>query len=255
MKIKDFYKLIDEYAPFALSDRLCKLEDMYDNSGILIDHDDDLRSVTFALDFSASSVAAAIDNGSGLLVTHHPAVYHPIKRIDGEYVKAIRAGVGVISAHLNLDCARRGTDQSFAEALGAVNARIVDELGDGEGYGRVFSVDTDLSSFATAAKKNLKTECFVYGDKRARIKSVASFCGAGLSGDYIDKVDADLYCSADVPHHVITYALSKGRSLISFTHYGSENIGMINLYKHFCDLPIIKKEKIELYMFNDGELF
>ena len=268
MKIKDFYDLIDRFAPFELSRKMCEAEGCYDNSGIMIDTDDDIVGVTFALDFSAATVERAISDGSNLIITHHPAIYHGIESVGGAYVTAIKNGIGVISAHLNLDCAKEGVDQCFANMLGAGagsgffsglfgagRCELTLDFGHGTGYGRRFAADTTLGEFANAAVDNLKTQCFVFGDKQKRIKSVASFCGAGLSEKEIDAVDADVYCSSDIAHHVIKYALEKGKAVLQFTHYASEKWGIINLYRHFCGLKEIINNDIKLYFFDDERFF
>ena len=251
MKIRDFYEHIDKFAPFKLSDKLCEADGCYDNSGIIIDREGDITGVTFALDFTEKAVDKAIENGSELIVTHHPAIYRGIERIDGAYVKAIKNGIGVISAHLNLDCAKDGVDACFARSLGAKNESVVTDFGNGEGYGRIFSVDKTLKEFADEAESSLDSPCIKYGDANKKIKSVASFCGAGLSEKEIDNVKADLYCSADVSHHVIKYALDKGSCVLVFTHYGSEKGGIMNLYKHFLNSKAIIDSKIKIYFFDD----
>ena len=251
MKIKDFYDLIDEFAPFELSDKLCKEDGCYDNSGIMIDCEDDIAAVTFSLDFSQAVVDEEVSNGSNLIVTHHPAIYHGIEKIDGALLYAIKRGVGVISAHLNLDCAKEGVDHCFAKALGAEKCTIITDFGGGTGYGRSFVVDASLNDFASSAETNLGSRCIVYGDKDKRIYSVASFFGAGLTEKEIDRVEADLYCSADITHHVIKYALEKKRAVLAFTHYGSEKGGIINLYRHFSELKPIIENEIKLYFFDD----
>ena len=251
MKINDFYDLIDKFAPFEYSERLCKIEDCYDNSGIIVDLDEKVTGVTFALDLSRATVDEAISIGSNLIVTHHPAIYKGIERIDGALLFAAKNGIGVISAHLNLDCAKEGVDYCFAKALGAKKCDIVTDFGRGAGYGRVFSADTTVKEFARAASERLKTTCMIYGDENAKVKRVASFCGAGLSEKEIESVAADLYCSADVSHHVLKYALEKGSAVLVFSHYSSEKEGIINLYRHFCGMKQIIDNEIKLYFFDD----
>lgn len=251
MKINDFYNLIDKFAPFELSDRLCKLEDMYDNSGVIIDCESDIKAVTFALDFSKASVDKAKKNGSNLIVTHHPAIYRGIERIDGAFIDAIKNGIGVICAHLNLDCAKEGVDYCFARSLGAKKQKLTVDFGGGQGYGRIFSVDTTLGEFAGQAESALQTKCIVYGDRDMRINSVASFCGAGFTEKELSLVEADLYCSSEIAHHVIKSALDKGKAVMQFTHYSSEKGGIMSLYSYFCNLKEIKNNDIKLYFFDD----
>ena len=251
MKINDVYKLIDERAPFELSDIYCKQTDSYDNSGVIVDKKDDINGICFALDLSSRSVLYCVENGCDLLITHHPAIFAPVKRVEGNVLECAKNNIGVISCHLNLDFCKNGVDAAFAERLGAKKPSLLEKIGGG-GYGRVFEVDQTLGEFKQNAEKAFNTVTFTFGDGNKRIKKVASFCGAGLDERAIDSINADLYCSADIKHHVLSYALDKGKAVMQFTHYASEIYGIIDLYKHFSDLPIIKKQKIKICFFDDG---
>jgi putative NIF3 family GTP cyclohydrolase 1 type 2 len=75
------------------------------------------------------------------IVTHHPAIYSPIKSLDEDgdtaaLLTAIKNGLNVISMHLNLDIAKNGIDQSLINAIGGKDTRIIEVI-DGEcGYGK-----------------------------------------------------------------------------------------------------------------------
>ena len=59
MKLTEIYKILDGFAPVKLSDELCKIENGYDNSGIICSRDGDINTVVFALDLSEKSVEFA----------------------------------------------------------------------------------------------------------------------------------------------------------------------------------------------------
>ena len=81
MKLAEVYKLIDGIAPFSLSRDYCEKYGAYDNSGILVDCGREITGILFSLDCSLRAVAAAKEAGAELLVTHHPAIYAPLKRL------------------------------------------------------------------------------------------------------------------------------------------------------------------------------
>ena len=85
MKLSEIYALADEFAPKRLSDEYCARYNAYDNSGILVDTGADIRGVLFSLDLSFGAIREAKAAGFNLIITHHPAIYAPIKRLD--YVK------------------------------------------------------------------------------------------------------------------------------------------------------------------------
>ena len=98
---------------------------------------------------------------------------------------AVRAGINVLSMHLNLDIAEGGIDASLAEALGATETRFLDVLEKGDpryGYGREFVVNAAFAEVIARAKKNLKTDrIIVYGNKKDTEKICSTFLGVGES--------------------------------------------------------------------------
>ena len=104
------------------------------------------------------------------------------------------------------------------------------------GYGRVYDVaPLTLDELTAGIKKEFSTErVAVYGDGKKTVARVASFCGAG--GDeravaFAKRNGADVIVSADFKHHVITYAVETGLSVIALTHYASENYGFEKYYE------------------------
>lgn len=254
MNIHDVYALIDGYAPFSLSDKLVQTEGGYDNSGIIAETSEDITGILFTLDLTTSSVERAKEEGCNLIVTHHPAIYHPIKSVGGALNKAVRNGIGVISCHLNLDCAKRGIDYYFAQGIGAKKQEILLPLSDNEeGYGRRFFLGESLSDIRKRAEETFNTTILCYGAGDKHVNVVASFCGAGLSEAEAD-TECDLLCSADVKHNVIVKAVESGKAVMVFTHYASENYGFRKLYEAFYDLEGFDKN-IKLYFFDDKRLF
>ena len=208
MKIRDVYAALDKYAPFKLSNRYCEEENGYDNSGIIIDTDEDITGIVFSLDFSFLAVNKAIELGYNLIITHHPAIYHPIKCVEGAVALAANNKIGVISCHINLDMAKEGIDYYFAKGLGAKNQEILTKYSDCEGYGRRFFIGKPLKDIVRRAEEEFNTTVLYYGADDKLINYAASFCGAGLFGDNAE-TKADLLCSADVPHHVILSAVEQ----------------------------------------------
>ena len=64
MKLSEIYKIADEIAPKSLSDEYCKGFGAYDNSGLLIEADEEIKGILFSLDLTN----AAIDDASMTLM-------------------------------------------------------------------------------------------------------------------------------------------------------------------------------------------
>ena len=251
MKLCEFYKIINEIAPKALSDEYCEKYGAYDNSGILVDAGEEITGVVFSLDLTFAAIDKAIQNKANLIVTHHPAIYGKIDGIRaGDFeplgeklVVALKNGISVISMHLNLDAAAGGIDESLAQGVclsaGAgtrsmQNVGIMHPLSLG-GYGRAYDVEkTSMERLIENIKKTFKTESVCVYGKKKEIGRVASFCGSGADAESVAFAyaqGADAIISSDFKHHVITLALEKNLTVITLTHYASENYGFEKYYQ------------------------
>lgn len=223
-----------ELAPIELSDAMVKAMNGYDNSGMILAPADEVCKVLVTLDLTPQCAEYAAKNGYGLVVTHHPAIYRPIRSLTGGPLHYLATkGIGVISMHLNLDIAAEGIDWCLAKGLGAGAQEILIPVQDGLGYGRLFTVDkTDLVSLKQHICEVFGTDnVMIFGNRKKEITRIASFCGAGCNEQELALLgDADAVVSADFKHHVIRAALDMGKCVIQMTHYASENYGM----KHFA---------------------
>ncbi len=239
MKLKDFYAELLKYAPLELSKKLCEMEDGYDNSGLLLECREDVSKVLFTLDLSSASANYAVENGFDLIVTHHPAIYAPVKSlsISDPLTTCMTHSVSVISMHLNMDCAEKGIDYYLSKGLGAKNVEIIQKLGENVGYGRVGDIDILAEDFVESYKKEFETEkVFFFGDRKRHLKKVASFCGSGLDELAVENAlayGADVVASADMKHHVIKMAIEAGLCVLECTHYDCENYGMKKVSEYF----------------------
>ena len=252
MKLSEIYKIADAIAPKALSDEMCQNYGWYDNSGILVNTDEEINGILFSLDLTMAAVDEAIARGVKLIITHHPAIYGKISRIDYEdsamlgtkLIKCIKNGISVIAMHLNLDAAADGIDESLMQGvlLSAGEKEIGTEtvakqvvLSNGA-YGRVYDLsEVTLKTLAEGMKKTFATDKLaVYGDENKKVKRVASFCGSGAdegSVAFAVRNGADVMISSDYKHHVLALALEVGLSVITLTHYASEEYGFKKYYE------------------------
>ena len=252
MKLSEIYKIADSIAPKALSDEMCQNYGWYDNSGILVNTDEEIDSILFSLDLTMAAVDEAIEKGVKLIITHHPAIYGKISRIDYEdsamlgtkLIKCIKNGISVIAMHLNLDAATDGIDESLMQGvlLSAGEKELCAEpiakqvVLSGGAYGRVYDISgVTLKALAEGMKKTFATDKLaVYGKEDKVVKRVASFCGSGAdegSVAFAVRNGADVMISSDYKHHVLALALEVGLSVITLTHYASEEYGFKKYYE------------------------
>lgn len=240
--LNDFFSVLNEFAPLKISEQAIEQGD-YDNSGIIICDHERINGVLFSVDLSLETVKQAKKCKADTIVTHHPAIYYPIKNIScydsdtAPLLSAIKSGINVISMHLNCDMAKNGIDYAFACGLGAFDMKILTPFSNDTGYGREFETqEISLKDYVKKLKTIFCTDKIIsYGNAKTKIKKVASFCGAGGSnavkcvknGD----ADADVIVSSDIPHHHIKALTEKGKALIIIPHYTAENFGFKYYYE------------------------
>lgn len=240
LKIDALTDALDKRAPLSLS--LKQIEQgAYDNSGLLIRDHESVNKILFALDLSLAAVRFAKRNGCDTVVTHHPAIYAPLKTLDNTgdsapVLAAVKAGLNVVSMHLNLDVADGGIDASLCAGLGGEKYKILFMTDEKHGYGREFDVkNTELSVFVKNAKTVFGTKrAVVYGSGRTKISKAASFCGGGAEycAKYVKNSGAaDLIISSDLPHHVIKLIVESGKCVLILPHYTAENYGFRQFYE------------------------
>ncbi len=255
LKFNEFFNVLEDLAPLRLSELSIK-DGGYDNSGVIAKSSDEVNRVLFSLDLSSVSVEKAIELNCDTIVTHHPAIYYPIKRLefDGEnsaLIKAIKNGISVISMHLNLDVADGGIDESLALGLGGEVLSVLEFVDKQHGYGRECVIDLELHAFAEKIKRVLETDkVLVYG--QGKCYKMASFCGGGSShalNVITEKTtDADLIITSDLAHHEIKEIVESGKKLIIIPHYASEQYGFKKFYEKVLNLT---KKDIQTFYFQD----
>ena len=259
MKLNDILSVLEKVGPLSLSDEYCRKFGAYDNSGIIIKSGEEVNGAFFSLDLSHKAVARAKELGYNLIVTHHPAIFHAVKRLDcvtdpnaSAVPECIKEGISVISMHLNFDMAPQGIDYHLMKGLGGQIADILVKL-DGGGYGRIYDVEPQrFKEYFNNVKKTFSSERAICFGKDRVIERVASFCGAGCDDRSIAFAynhKADVFVSGDMREHEIAALTANGINVIELTHYSSENYGFNKIYQ-----SIKEKLKVPSEYFCDDEL-
>ena len=255
IKLNELMQVLEDKAPLALSHKMIEMGH-YDNSGILIKTHEDLSGVLFSLDLSEDAINKAKEHGLDTIVTHHPAIYSPIKEVGVSsstrpIALSVREGLNVISMHLNLDVADQGVDEQLAKGLGASKTTIIEHVTDKQGYGRLFEVKKQtVKEFVQSIKTEFGSDKIIaYGCNA--VEKVASFCGSG--GDsavwaVTSAIDADTIVTSDLAHHLLKELIERGKNVIVLPHYVSENYGF---NKFFESVESLISTKVKTFYFED----
>jgi len=237
--VKEVLTMLNNFAP---EEHVYKQE--YDNIGLLFGEPHaQVNKVLVCLDATEAVLDEAIATGSSMIVSHHPFIYAPIKRINSDdlmgrkILKAARAGLNIYSAHTNLDFVKDGINEYLAVMMHLHNIMPLQPyISPTEGFGRV----GDLTNKVYANDLALGIEALlndslvrVVAPKAAQVRRVAIINGGG-GGDtkYIDMAlaaGADCLITADVKHHVAVYAKEMGLTLIEPQHYTMEHVYIARL--------------------------
>ncbi len=220
MTVNDIYTYLDDKYDFstALS---------YDNSGHLVGSlDSAVTGIVVCLDCTEEAVTQAVKEGANLIVSHHPVIFDPLKRVTDESVvyRLIRNDISVISAHTNLDQADGGINELLAKAIGLKNIK---SLTDSEGFVyRIGETKEPISADCFAVQVSEKLSLPVkYVGTNTHIKRVAVCSGSGGSmlGE-VAETGVDAFVTADIKHDVFLDAHSLGLVLLDAGHFNTEDI-------------------------------
>ena len=229
MKIHEFTAGMERIAPKELA-----LE--FDNPGLLIEPDHtEINRVLVALDCTKTVAEEAAAWGADLVLTHHPLFFHPVKHMTysdpatNAACLLLRNGIGLFSAHTNLDAAHGGVNETLCTLLGIREAIPFDE---GVGRVGVLKAPGTLADFASSVEQVLGTRVQILGDLKKSVSRVAVMGGSG--GDSIALAaaqGADVLLTGEVKHSSAIDAMTLGISLIVAGHYETEAIVLEPLIK------------------------
>jgi dinuclear metal center YbgI/SA1388 family protein len=223
---------MEEFAPLAL-------QEAYDNAGLLVgDPETEISAAIVCVDATEDVLDEAIALGAGLVIAHHPVIFHPLRSIGPQsnvgsvVMKAIRRDIAIYAAHTNLDRARHGMSHVLAKKLGLTNIAVLDPEGDGVGFGAVGELPEALPApdFLRQVRRILGTGSIRHSAPPAKkIRRVALVAGAGGEGlEKAIEAEADVFLSADLRHD--RFLAAAGRILLAdIGHFESE----------FCAIDLI----------------
>ena len=222
--VQQIYEEMQRIAPLALAES-------WDNPGLLVDCGGEVSRVLVTLDITPEVVEEAARKGCGLIVSHHPVIFSPLKKLSGQDVafQLVKNGISAICMHTNLDAAEGGVNEVLAGIFGMREMEAF-----AEGCGRVGSIEpVTVPELAKRAQKELASRCnqpfngpavqvkFADTGKTVRRLAVISGAGGSLFEDAIAQ-GADCLLTGEANHHHAIDAKRLGLSLIAAGHYATE---------------------------------
>ncbi len=216
--VNDIYRFLDELAPFGSAEE-------WDNSGLLVGTEQsEVKTAVVSLDCGEAALSLAESEGAELLITHHPVIFEPLVTLDDKsYVwRLAKKDISVISAHTNLDIAKRGVNVCLCEKLG-LNARPVD--GNPFLFCGILSETVNVDTLALKVRDALGCDRVRFSASGRNISRVAVSCGSG--GDFLRDAlrhGCDALITGDVKHNVFIDAERLGIAVIDAGHFYTEDV-------------------------------
>lgn len=227
--VKQIYDFLDLIAPFDSS-----ME--FDNCGILVgDPNFQVNKVLLSLDITNEVCEEAKNLNAGLIISHHPVIFKPIKNIEFNKAvhKLIKYNLSAICAHTNLDIAENGVNFCLAKTLELTSLTYLSYF---KTYplGFIGDLKSEMTSkeFALFVKNKLHCEGVRYTESFRKINKVAICSGSGgnLINNVIEK-NADAFVTGEIKHSQILEANQFDITVVDAGHFKTENLIFFHLLK------------------------
>ena len=125
MKIKEVIDYLEKKFPLYW-------QEDYDNCGVQCgDINKEITGVLVCFNFSEKALEEAINKKANLVISHHPLIFKPLRKIEPVNVvgrlifKAIEKGIVLYSMHTNIDSGIGGGNSLFAEKLELQDVKVL----------------------------------------------------------------------------------------------------------------------------------
>lgn len=221
----------------------------WDNAGLLLGRGQkEIQRIFIALDATGEVVEEALKAKADLILTHHPVLFSPVKRLTDEtpfgkkLLKLLAADTAVISMHTNYDIAPGCMADLAGDRLDLTHREPleetgVDEKGENIGVGKVGELQKPLtlSQLAGLVKTRFDLQgLVVFGSQciqePVQRVAVSPGSGRGMKAFAIQK-GAKVLITGDISHHEGLDAAEEGLCIIDAGHYGLEHIFIRDMEK------------------------
>lgn len=232
--VQQLYEYLNTKAPFYL-------QESWDNSGLLVgDPNAPVARVLLALDITDSVIAEAKALGAQLIVSHHPLIFTPVKRmtlapddlVGRKLWHLAQQNTAAICCHTNLDAVEGGVNSALAQCLDLTEiGQLAQEGTDGQGrpygIGRVGLLPREMSleEFLSLVRERLQPHSLRYAGGGRPIRRVA--VGGGACGSMMAdalRTGCDAFVTSDLKYNHFLDAAELGLTLVDAGHFPTENV-------------------------------
>ncbi len=238
-KIKDIIDRIEKLAPL-------ETQEEWDNSGWQINLGaKEVKNALVTLNVTENTLEQAVKANCGLIISHHPLIFNPLKNIQNKtIIKAIQNNIHIYSAHTNFDKSENGTTATLVDVL--KYPLKLEEIKNINDYVKYAKLKTPMkkNDFIFKIKTALNLKFLKISNPCDEVKTLAVCAGSGA--DFLNDVQnhsADCFLTADIKYH---QALDSKIMLADIGHFESEVIALQSIKKNI-EMPdlnvILSKEE------------
>ena len=187
VKINEITEFLNEFAPESFAES-------YDNVGLLVgEKNKEINKIMITLDADEAVVNDAKDKKCELVISHHPLIFKPLKRVVSDdsvsktVINLIKSDISLISVHTNFDSVKSGLCDLFFDKIADTKERVAIEGDEENGCGRIAELKNPLKLYEVLEKVkkefDLSSVRFV-GDKESEIKKIGVCNGGGADFIY-----------------------------------------------------------------------
>lgn len=236
MRCSEIIRRLEQLAPVEYA---CE----WDNPGLLAGRmDKEVKKVLLALDATDEVVEQAIREQADLLLTHHPLIFKPLKKINDQdfigrrILKLIQADISYYAMHTNFDVAPGCMADLAAGMLGMKEQVPLEATGEVDGaaigIGKVGTLARpltlqELGQFVKEQFGLPFVTVYGLGQIGGTVSRIAVSPGSG--GSMVARglsAGAQVLVTGDIGHHEGIDAVANGMAIIDGGHYGLEHIFM-----------------------------
>jgi len=235
-----------------LAPEACACE--WDNPGLLVGWEDkEIQKVLIALDATDEVIELAVRENVQLVLTHHPLIFKPLKRINDQnfisrrVLELVRHQICCFAMHTNFDAAPGCMADLAAQRLGMISEAPLEVTGEMDsvptGIGKIGTLPQKMSveQVAELVKERFELPFVtVYGTEQVKVpvSRVAISPGAGSSmiRPAIEQ-GVQVLITGDIGHHEGIDAAARHMAIIDAGHYGVEHIFIAFMKEYLEKLP------------------